>query len=88
MFGRRMTPVKQKVTAALHGLNPKSNPSLNSNPDFSPPESGDERKLEFLVQPVAVTKVTGSSVLLPCVIGGYPAPYVRWMLGDKLLEER
>uniref|UniRef100_A0A3B4T3W0 Neogenin n=1 Tax=Seriola dumerili TaxID=41447 RepID=A0A3B4T3W0_SERDU len=46
-----------------------------------------ERKLEFLVQPVSVTKVVGASVLLPCVVAGYPAPHVRWMFGDKLLQE-
>uniref|UniRef100_UPI0037E9232F neogenin 1a n=1 Tax=Semicossyphus pulcher TaxID=241346 RepID=UPI0037E9232F len=51
------------------------------------PETGDERKLEFLVQPASVTKVVGASVLLPCVATGYPAPQVRWMLGDKMLEE-
>ncbi|XP_026234085.1 LOW QUALITY PROTEIN: neogenin 1a [Anabas testudineus] len=51
------------------------------------PETGEERKLEFLVQPGPVTKVVGTSVLLPCVVTGYPAPHVRWMFGDKLLEE-
>ncbi|KAM9410156.1 neogenin 1a isoform 3-T3 [Pholidichthys leucotaenia] len=51
------------------------------------PESGEERKLEFLVQPASVAKVTGTSVLLPCVVTGYPAPHIRWLLGDKLLEE-
>lgn len=30
----------------------------------------------------------GATVLLPCVVTGYPAPHVRWMIGDKLLEER
>uniref|UniRef100_A0A669F2W4 Neogenin 1b n=1 Tax=Oreochromis niloticus TaxID=8128 RepID=A0A669F2W4_ORENI len=44
--------------------------------------------LEFLVQPVSVTKVTDASVLLPCVATGYPAPRISWMFGDKLLEER
>uniref|UniRef100_A0A672JL87 Neogenin 1b n=1 Tax=Salarias fasciatus TaxID=181472 RepID=A0A672JL87_SALFA len=44
-------------------------------------------KPEFLVQPVPVAKVAGSSVLLPCVATGYPAPHIRWMLGDKPLEE-
>uniref|UniRef100_A0A4W6F0C7 Neogenin 1b n=1 Tax=Lates calcarifer TaxID=8187 RepID=A0A4W6F0C7_LATCA len=52
------------------------------------PETGEERKLEFLLQPVSVTKVVGASVLLPCVVTGYPAPHVRWMFGDKLLQER
>ncbi|XP_070684464.1 neogenin 1a isoform X2 [Pempheris klunzingeri] len=51
------------------------------------PETGEERKLEFLVEPVSVTKVVGASVLLPCVVTGYPVPHVRWMFGDKLLEE-
>ncbi|XP_076012449.1 neogenin 1a isoform X2 [Genypterus blacodes] len=50
-------------------------------------ETGEDRKLEFLVQPVAMTKVVGASVLLPCVVTGYPAPHIRWMFGDKLLEE-
>ncbi|XP_015233049.1 PREDICTED: neogenin isoform X9 [Cyprinodon variegatus] len=51
------------------------------------PETGGERKLEFLVQPASVTKLLGASVLLPCVASGYPAPHIRWMLGDKVLEE-
>ncbi|KAM9861346.1 neogenin 1a [Aulostomus maculatus] len=51
------------------------------------PETGEERKPEFLVQPVPVTKVVGASVLLPCVASGYPAPHIRWLLEDKLLEE-
>uniref|UniRef100_A0A8C4NVN6 Neogenin 1b n=1 Tax=Dicentrarchus labrax TaxID=13489 RepID=A0A8C4NVN6_DICLA len=45
------------------------------------------QKLEFLVQPVSVTKVVGASVLLPCAATGYPVPHIRWMFGDKLLEE-
>lgn len=51
-------------------------------------ETGEERELEFLVEPLPVTKVVGASLLLPCVVTGYPAPYVRWMVGDKLVEER
>ncbi|XP_061595284.1 neogenin 1a isoform X4 [Cololabis saira] len=51
------------------------------------PETGEERKLEFLVQPLSVAKVAGSSVLLPCVASGFPVPHIRWMFGDKLLEE-
>uniref|UniRef100_A0A3Q0S3T1 Neogenin 1 n=1 Tax=Amphilophus citrinellus TaxID=61819 RepID=A0A3Q0S3T1_AMPCI len=43
--------------------------------------------MEFLVQPVSVTKVTDASVLLPCVATGYPTPRISWMFGDKLLEE-
>uniref|UniRef100_A0A8C8F4N8 Neogenin n=1 Tax=Oncorhynchus tshawytscha TaxID=74940 RepID=A0A8C8F4N8_ONCTS len=48
------------------------------------PETGEERQLEFLVEPLPVTKVVGASLLLPCVVTGYPTPYVRWMVGDKL----
>ncbi|XP_024152167.1 neogenin 1a isoform X6 [Oryzias melastigma] len=51
------------------------------------PETGEERKLEFLVQPTSVTKVMGSTVLLPCAATGYPVPHIHWMVGDKLLEE-
>lgn len=51
-------------------------------------EPGQDRKLEFLLEPVSVTKVLGATALLPCVVTGYPAPHVRWMLGDKLVEER
>ncbi|KAM4593867.1 neogenin 1a isoform 8-T8 [Odontesthes bonariensis] len=51
------------------------------------PEIGEERKLEFLVQPVSVAKVMGASVLLPCAVTAYPTPHIRWMFGDKLLEE-
>ncbi|XP_053173165.1 neogenin 1a isoform X3 [Scomber japonicus] len=51
------------------------------------PETGEERKPEFLVQPVSVTKTVGASVLLPCMANGYPAPHIRWMFEDKLLEE-
>uniref|UniRef100_A0AAQ5XPC2 Neogenin 1b n=1 Tax=Amphiprion ocellaris TaxID=80972 RepID=A0AAQ5XPC2_AMPOC len=52
------------------------------------PETGEDRKLELLVQPSPVAKVTGSSVLLPCVVAGFPAPHIHWMFGDKLLDER
>ncbi|KAM6950489.1 neogenin 1a isoform 5-T5 [Lycodopsis pacificus] len=51
------------------------------------PETGEERKPEFLVQPVSVTMAVGDGVLLPCLVTGFPAPHVRWMFGDKLLEE-
>lgn len=51
-------------------------------------EPGQEQKLEFLLEPVSVTKVLGATALLSCVVTGFPAPHVRWMLGDKLVEER
>lgn len=51
-------------------------------------EADQEQKLEFLLEPASVTKALGAAALLPCVVTGYPAPHVRWMLGDKLVEER
>ncbi|XP_068427578.1 neogenin 1a isoform X3 [Clinocottus analis] len=51
------------------------------------PETGEDRKPEFLVQPASVTKALGAGVLLPCLVSGFPVPHVRWMFGDKLLEE-
>ncbi|XP_055010719.1 LOW QUALITY PROTEIN: neogenin 1a [Boleophthalmus pectinirostris] len=50
-------------------------------------ESGEERAPEFLQQPSSVTKTVGSSVLLPCVVSGSPAPSLRWTVGDKPVEE-
>uniref|UniRef100_A0A673G3F6 Neogenin-like n=1 Tax=Sinocyclocheilus rhinocerous TaxID=307959 RepID=A0A673G3F6_9TELE len=43
------------------------------------PESGEERTLEFLLEPQHVSKVVGESVLLPCVVTGYPTAYVTWI---------
>uniref|UniRef100_A0A8C1DD63 Neogenin 1a n=1 Tax=Cyprinus carpio carpio TaxID=630221 RepID=A0A8C1DD63_CYPCA len=39
------------------------------------PESGEERTLEFLLEPQHVSKVIGESVLLPCVVTGHPTAY-------------
>ncbi|XP_063045377.1 neogenin 1a isoform X3 [Engraulis encrasicolus] len=50
-------------------------------------ETGESRKLEYLTTPSAITSVVGESVLLPCVVTGSPAPYVRWMLNDQLIDE-
>lgn len=51
-------------------------------------ESGEERTLEFLLEPQHVSKVVGESVLLPCVVTGYPTPSVTWMFKDQLIEDR
>ncbi|XP_030621017.1 neogenin 1a [Chanos chanos] len=51
------------------------------------PDTGEERGLEFIRQPEPVSKAVGENVLLPCVVTGYPAPYVRWMHNDQLIEE-
>ncbi|XP_036442958.1 neogenin 1a isoform X5 [Colossoma macropomum] len=51
------------------------------------PETWEERGLEFLRQPGPVSKVVGDSVLLPCVVTGYPAAFVRWTHNDEPVEE-
>uniref|UniRef100_A0A8C2HI33 Neogenin 1 n=1 Tax=Cyprinus carpio TaxID=7962 RepID=A0A8C2HI33_CYPCA len=50
-------------------------------------DSGVEEKLETLQGPVAVAKVVGESVLLPCVMKGYPVPVIRWTLNDRPIDE-
>ncbi|KTG35952.1 hypothetical protein cypCar_00016834, partial [Cyprinus carpio] len=52
------------------------------------PESGEERTLEFLLEPQHVSKVIGESVLLPCVVTGHPTAYVTWTHKDQLIEYR
>ncbi|KAL0187964.1 hypothetical protein M9458_015063, partial [Cirrhinus mrigala] len=48
--------------------------------------SEEERTLEFLLEPQPVSKVVGESVLLPCVVTGYPTAYITWMHKDQLIE--
>uniref|UniRef100_A0A672N6W7 Neogenin 1 n=1 Tax=Sinocyclocheilus grahami TaxID=75366 RepID=A0A672N6W7_SINGR len=43
--------------------------------------------LVTLQGPVAVAKVVGESVLLPCVMKGYPAPMIRWTFNDRPIDE-
>uniref|UniRef100_A0A8C1BDV9 Neogenin 1a n=1 Tax=Cyprinus carpio carpio TaxID=630221 RepID=A0A8C1BDV9_CYPCA len=52
------------------------------------PESGEERTLEFLLEPQHVSKAVGESVLLPCVVTGHPTADVTWMHKDQLIEYR
>ncbi|XP_053094029.1 neogenin 1a isoform X3 [Pangasianodon hypophthalmus] len=51
------------------------------------PETWEVRKLEFLRQPGSVSRVVGESVLLPCVVSGFPAAYVRWMRDDRVIDD-
>ncbi|KAL7854727.1 hypothetical protein SRHO_G00169170 [Serrasalmus rhombeus] len=51
------------------------------------PETWEERGLEFLRQPGPVSKVVGDSVLLPCVVTGYPAAFGRWTHNDEPVDE-
>ncbi|XP_051548688.1 neogenin-like [Myxocyprinus asiaticus] len=50
-------------------------------------DSGVEEKLETLQSPVAVAKVVGERVLLPCVMKGYPVPFIRWMFNGRPIDE-
>uniref|UniRef100_A0A8C1LEV6 Neogenin 1a n=1 Tax=Cyprinus carpio TaxID=7962 RepID=A0A8C1LEV6_CYPCA len=51
------------------------------------PESGEERTLEFLLEPQHVSKAVGESVLLPCVVTGHPTADVTWMHKDQLIDK-
>ncbi|XP_073725123.1 neogenin isoform X2 [Misgurnus anguillicaudatus] len=50
-------------------------------------DSGVEEKVETLQGPVAVAKVVGESVLLPCVMKGYPVPVIRWTFNGRPVDE-
>uniref|UniRef100_A0A3B4D457 Neogenin 1 n=1 Tax=Pygocentrus nattereri TaxID=42514 RepID=A0A3B4D457_PYGNA len=52
------------------------------------PDSAAEDRMEVLLGPTAMTKAVGETVLLPCVVKGYPLPIIRWMLDGKLINER
>ncbi|XP_072258219.1 neogenin isoform X2 [Pyxicephalus adspersus] len=41
-------------------------------------ETGEERPLVFLRQPSSVNSVAGQTVLLSCVVSGFPTPDIRW----------
>uniref|UniRef100_A0A673ND90 Neogenin 1a n=1 Tax=Sinocyclocheilus rhinocerous TaxID=307959 RepID=A0A673ND90_9TELE len=53
---------------------------------LDPIDNWEERTLEFLMEPQHVSKVVGESVLLPCVVTGYPTAYVTWTHKDQLIE--
>ncbi|XP_018408291.1 PREDICTED: neogenin isoform X8 [Nanorana parkeri] len=41
-------------------------------------ETGEDRSLVFLRQPFSATSVAGQTVLLSCVVSGFPNPNIRW----------
>uniref|UniRef100_A0A8C1SSM7 Neogenin 1 n=1 Tax=Cyprinus carpio TaxID=7962 RepID=A0A8C1SSM7_CYPCA len=51
------------------------------------PEELCQQKLETLQGPAAVAKVVGESVLLPCVMKGYPVPVIRWTFNGRPVDE-
>ncbi|XP_067829538.1 neogenin-like isoform X5 [Heptranchias perlo] len=52
------------------------------------PEMGAERKLKFLQQPVPISKVSGQTVILPCVVSGHPTPTIHWTRSEETISER
>ncbi|KAE8617245.1 hypothetical protein XENTR_v10009011 [Xenopus tropicalis] len=46
-------------------------------------DTGDERPMLFLRQPLPLTRVSGQTALLTCVVSGYPTPSVRWTHNQK-----
>lgn len=47
-----------------------------------------DEKMEVLMSPSAVSKPVGGTVLLPCVVKGYPLPVIRWMRNSKIIDKR
>ncbi|XP_072408881.1 neogenin-like isoform X6 [Chiloscyllium punctatum] len=52
------------------------------------PEIGIERKMKFLQQPVPISKIAGQTVILPCVVSGYPTPTIHWSRNSETIFER
>ncbi|XP_048376519.2 neogenin 1a isoform X4 [Stegostoma tigrinum] len=52
------------------------------------PEMGAERKVKFLQQPVPVSKIAGQTIILPCVVSGYPSPTIHWNHNSDTIFER
>ncbi|XP_021063269.1 neogenin isoform X1 [Mus pahari] len=63
-----------------------------------PPKFSDEAELKvlqgpeetvdlvFLMRPSSMMRVTGQSAVFPCVVSGLPAPVIRWMKNDDVLD--
>ncbi|XP_069480708.1 neogenin isoform X3 [Ambystoma mexicanum] len=47
------------------------------------PDTGEDRRLSFLVQPTSVTRAVGQSVILPCVASGSPTPIIHWTKNEE-----
>lgn len=49
-------------------------------------ESEEMLDLVFLMRPSSMIKVIGQSAVLPCVASGLPAPVIRWMKNEDVLD--
>lgn len=47
------------------------------------PDTGEDRRLSFLIQPTPITKVVGQSVIVPCAAAGSPAPIIHWTKNEE-----
>ncbi|XP_032870989.1 neogenin isoform X4 [Amblyraja radiata] len=52
------------------------------------PEMDADREATFLQKPASVSKMAGQSLILPCVVSGYPTPTVQWLHHDEIIWER
>ncbi|XP_005000132.1 neogenin isoform X10 [Cavia porcellus] len=50
------------------------------------PDLEETANLVFLKQPSSLVRVIGQSAVLPCVASGFPAPAIRWMKNEELLN--
>ncbi|KAI5100279.1 neogenin isoform X1 [Silurus meridionalis] len=51
------------------------------------PDSAVVERMEVIIGPSAVSKPLGDTVLLPCVVKGFPLPVIRWMRNGKVVDE-
>lgn len=47
-----------------------------------------DERMEVLIGPSAASKPVGETVLLPCVVKGFPLPVVRWLRNSRIIDER
>lgn len=51
-------------------------------------DSAAVERMEVLMGPSAVSKPVGEVVILPCVVKGFPSPFIRWIQNGKAIDER
>ncbi|XP_013374457.1 PREDICTED: neogenin isoform X5 [Chinchilla lanigera] len=50
------------------------------------PDLEETPNLVFLKQPSSLVRVIGQSAVLPCIASGFPAPTIRWMKNEEVLD--
>ncbi|KAF4081522.1 hypothetical protein AMELA_G00162240 [Ameiurus melas] len=69
----------------IEGLGPAKT-SQDAQLELLPDSAVDER-MEVLMGPAAVSKPVGETLLLPCVVKGFPLPVIRWKRNSKVIDE-